>query len=364
VKTRILFLLSLVTILTSCHGQVKQNNANIGHTVSALSKSILVIFQASNNDYWFGSDVDGLYRYNGKTITHYTTSDGLSNNRIRSIQEDKHGHIYIATLGGISKFDGQKFTTLNVIESTSPYDNWKLDSDDLWFTMTGKSGDYGPYRYDGTNLYQLQFPKHYLADGYFTQNPDKPWSPYEVYSIYKDSKGNMWFGTSNFGACRYDGQTFNWLYEDHLTNVPNGGSFGIRSITEDKEGNFWICNTTYRYTMLPDSVKEDDKVLVNYKRQPGIADLQSADGGRSIYFMSALNDNEGNLWMASYGDGVCRYNGTEARQYIITDGPKNATIYSIYKDRKGDLWLGTHEAGAYKFNGQSFEKFVPTSAQP
>jgi len=39
-------------------------------------------------------------------------------------------------------------------------------------------------------------------------------------------------------VCRYDGKSILWLYEDHLTNLPNGGSFGIRAILEDKNENF------------------------------------------------------------------------------------------------------------------------------
>ncbi len=169
----------------------------------------------------------------------------------------------------------------------------------------------------------------------------------------------MWFGTATFGVCRYDGKSFSWLYEDHLTNVPNGGSFGIRSVTEDKDGKFWICNTNYRYTVSADSIKDNDKVLIKYERQKGIENVKSTDGNNRIYFMSATNDNDGNLWLASYGEGVCCYNGQTPKQYIVKDGAKNATIFSVYKDKKGKLWLGTHEAGAYKFNGQTFEKFAP-----
>lgn len=232
-----------------------------------------------------------------------------------------------------------------------------MQPDDLWFTMTGKNGEKGPYRFDGTNLYQLEFPKSHLADKYFSENADKPWSPYEVYSIYKDSKGTMWFGTANFGVCRYDGKSFSWLYEDHLTNVPNGGSFGIRAVTEDKEGKFWICNTNYRFNISAESRIEYDKVLVKYDRQTGIEGIKSSNGNDGIYFMSAINDNEGNLWMTTYDQGVWCYDGKTAKQYIIKDGTKNATLYSVYKDKKGGLWVGSHEAGVYRFDGEVFEKF-------
>lgn len=42
----------------------------------------MVIYQDKDDVYWFGSWEDGLYRYDRKTITHYTSKDGLRHNRI------------------------------------------------------------------------------------------------------------------------------------------------------------------------------------------------------------------------------------------------------------------------------------------
>lgn len=110
---------------------------------------------------------------------------------------------------------------------------------------------------------------------------------------------------------------------------------------------------------MADSVKENDRVLIKYEKQKGIEGIKSTNGNDGVYFMSAINDNEGNLWLATYDQGVWYYNGKTAKQYIVKDGAKNATLYSVYKDKKGVLWLGTHEAGVYKFNGHRFEKFLP-----
>lgn len=362
-KLTIFFCISILTILTSCNGQSithvadKNVSLKIGDTVSELSNSILIVFQATNGNYWFGSDKDGLFSFDGKTIIHFSTKDGLSDNRIRSIQEDKQGNIYISSLGGINKFDGKTLTTLTPVKNNPSENNWKLQPNDLWFSMVGKNGEKGPYRYDGKNLYQLEFPKHYMAGEYFKRFPNNAWSPYEVYYSYKDSKGTMWFGTSNFGVCRYDGKSLSWLYEDHLTNTPTGGSFGIRSIIEDIKGKYWFCNTHYRYNISPDSINENGKVLIKYEKEKGIEGIKSADGTDYIYFMSAIEDNNGDLWLATYNEGVWRYDGKVVTHYSVKEGAKDVTLYSIYKDRKGELWLGTHQAGAYKFDGKIFEKF-------
>lgn len=369
-KLYTLLLLSILTVFTSCNGQNQKtvdinseqtNKTTIGDTVSELDKTIFVVFQANNNDYWFGSDGQGVFRYDGKTILHFATKDGLCNNRIREIKEDKSGNIFFTTLEGISKFDGQKFTTLPVIESNE----WKLEPDDLWFRGPGKNG---PYRYDGESLYHLEFPKHYLADEFYTSNPNPSYNPYEVYTIYEDSKGFLWFGTSNFGICRFDGETLSWMYEKHLSEIEGGGQFGIRSIIEDKEGKFWFCNTSYRYNILSGSLIEQDKILINYKREKGIDNVKSPEGRDMIYFMSVIEDNKGDLWMVTYEQGVWRYDarlndevgqGKTITHYSVKDGSGDIKLFTIYKDKQGELWLGTHEAGAFKFNGNEFEKFKP-----
>ena len=40
----------------------------------------------------------------------YSTSEGLPQSQVNSITQDKNGYLWIATLGGLSKFDGKNFT--------------------------------------------------------------------------------------------------------------------------------------------------------------------------------------------------------------------------------------------------------------
>ncbi|RYD75068.1 MAG: hypothetical protein EOP53_17155, partial [Sphingobacteriales bacterium] len=322
-----------------------------------LGESIYCIFQDSKNNFWFGSNEDGVYRYDGKTLLYFTTKHGLANKVIREIKEDKSGNIYFSTqAGSISKFDEQKFTTLTVTKSDSPKNDWKLQPGDLWFK--GESGKNGPYRYDGKNLYSLEFPNHFMADDYYKQFPNMPWSPYEIYSIYHDRKGNIWFGTANFGICRFDGKFLSWLYEDHLTNIADGGSFGIRSILEDKTGKFWFCNTSYRYDISDSIVYDGNNAMISYKHETGIANFKAPDGKSMIYYLSAIEDNSANIWMATYDQGVWKYDGKNMTPFSVKDGEKEVKLFSIYKDKKGDLWLGTDGEGAYKFDGKSFNKFT------
>jgi ligand-binding sensor domain-containing protein len=352
-------LLIVLTILTSCQGQSTSTNTKsdnskelivAGDTVNELSNQLWYVFQDKKNNYWFGSNGEGLYRYDGKTIVQFTKKDGLANDTIRQIQEDKSGNIFISTFGGINKFDGQAFTTLQPINSKE----WKLDPNDLWFYILGKKNE-GVYRYDGNHLYHLEFPKHYLHDEIYPRVVNSFFSPYEVYSIYKDRKGAIWFGTSVFGACRFDGETVKWMYEDDLTYVPNGGTFGIRSIFEDKEGRFWFCNTWHRYIFDFDKTSTSNRL--QYQKIAGIGNATIFDGADYIYYSYIVEDENGDIWLTTWDKGVYQFDGENLTNYAVKDGTSDVHLVSMYKDNQGDLWLGTLENGAFKFNGNTFEKF-------
>lgn len=361
-KLKTLLFFSVLTILTSCNGQPKRNAYNApdfsqrivqGDTVIKLGDHLWYVFQDKKNNYWFGSDGEGVYRYDGKTILNFTTKHGLSNDQIRQIQEDTVGNMYFSTLDGINKYDGKQFTTLNSIKSNV----WKSEPTDMWFYMLGKTDEHGPYRYDGKNLYNLEFPKHYLHDEFMANGINPFFSPYEIYCIYKDRKGAMWFGTSVFGACRFDGKTIKWMYENDLTIVPEGGTFGIRSIYEDKEGAFWFCNTWHRYIFDFDKTAKSDRL--QYQKTNGIGNANIFSGDDYIYYLSIVEDNNGNIWLTTWDKGVYKYDGKTITNYAVKDDRKDVNLVSMYKDNQGNLWLGTPENGAFQFNGNAFERFKP-----
>jgi ligand-binding sensor domain-containing protein len=364
-------LFGLLAIQTSSRGQTTTQNSNgaaddressiaEGETVFELAKAITSIIQDKNGAHWFASAGRGVYRYDGKTITNFTVDDGLCDNHVHGMQRDRAGNLYFSSSGAISKFDGRKFTTLTIAGGSGHDNGWRLRADDLWF---GGSGDSGAiYRYDGDSLHRLEFPRTKRGDDHLLRFPRSEFpnarnSPYDVYTIYKDRSGAVWFGTAALGVCRYDGKSFDWLYEDHLTNTPGGGSFGIRSIIEDKDGKFWFCNTLYRYNILPKHSSEEEDGLILYKREDGVGDLAAMNEETPLYFAFVVEGDDGHLWMGTYGD-VWRYDGKNITRYPIGDDSKTIWISSLYKDSHGDIWIGAREAGAYKFNGKTFERFA------
>ena len=201
------------------------------------------------------------------------------------------------------------------------------------------------FGYDGKSLHRLEFPKTKLGDEHFekmprSKFPNAIYSPYDVYCILKDSKGNLWFGSTCVGVCRYDGKSFDWLTDKTLTAAP------VRSILEDKKGNFWF---TY----------SGGGSLDGFRAVNDFGKLQERAEGTIVEGMSIIEDDNGKLWTAALRAGAFKYDGKQKVGYPIKEGKTAIEVFAIYKDNQGVLWLGTHNGGAYKFNGKTFEKFRP-----
>ena len=345
------FLLILWTILGIFSSCFRENSTHVksqdpketpgleGEQVKDLDNSIMIVFQDKRNHYWFGSWETGVYRFDGTNLVHYSTNHGLPNNRIDEIKEDTFGNIYFISChpkSTVVKFDGKTFSTLESV----PSNNWKLQPNDLWFKNAFSNEHV--YRYDGKTLFELQLPK-----------PPDFTNPFEIYSIYKDVKGNMWFGTNPLGVCRYDGKSFDWITEEDVTEFRNEGANGVRSIAEDKNGDFWF-NTEFRYSIY-------DSLTLNsprfYSRHESIGTLDGNKDSDLDEYLSTVIDNNNDLWFVTYLNGVCKYDGAKISHYPVQDNGKDISLFSIFKDNKGDLWLGTHANGAYKLVGDSFVKF-------
>lgn len=335
-----------------------------GEIVPELDPAIWRVHHAKNGDYWFGSQSRGLYRYDGKTLVNFTAKDGLNYDVVGGIREDQAGNMYFPTTvvsdskprkykQGVTRFDGKVFTALAVPEKVAPAEAWEVHPDDLWFRGAQDTGTV--LRYDGKILHLLELPHTQEGDAAIakyprSEYPNIDFSPYDVFIDFMDSKGHIWFGTGNLGVCCFDGKGFGWLSESELQN----GSFGTRSIIEDKDGKYWFCDSQYRYT-----IDRSGEGGLSFKKEEGIRDAKDPTRPRIGGIISGVKGRDGTLWLATYGDGVWRYDGEVATRFPVMDGEKETTVFTISIDRFGVLWLGTQTAGAYKFNGKSFEKFRP-----
>lgn len=336
-----------VVILTSCEKQppatagnpdeVVSNetpfNQDNRHTHIKFTSMVRAIFEDSKGNFWFGSDLEGVCRYDGETFRYFTTDDGLSHNQIRTIQEDKDGFIWFATGNGVSRYNGKVFTTHTSESSlTSGFNaasDQKIASSDLWFNGELEGGI---YRYNGQNLSLIEFP--------VLESNHESFSISGTVTGISRGKDNMIWIANYQGVIGYNGESFSFINE-------RGFDYHVRSILEDSQGNLWIGNNGIGVLWYNgnETIKLSDKKELS----------SESSQNYPLHVFTIAEGKNSNIWFGDRDTGAWKYDGTSLTNYTVADGLPNLFVRVMYMDRKGQLWAGLADGGVAKFNGKSFE---------
>ena len=265
---------------------------------------------------WFGTD-GSVSRYDGETFTGLTTKDGLANNWVGSIHQDRDGVMWFGTWGGVSRYDGETFTTLTATDGLADNRVSSIQQDRdgvMWFGTWGS----GVSRHDGETFTTLT-----TEDG-LAHN--------EVGSIHQDRDGVMWFGTGG-GVSRHDGETFTTLTtEDGLAHNR------VTSIHQDRDGVMWFGTGGGGVS------RHDGETFTTLTTEDGLAHNEVG---------SIHQDREGVMWFGT-GGGVSRYDGETFTTLTTEDGLAHNEVGSIHQDREGVMWFGTWGGGVSRHDGETF----------
>ncbi len=77
-------------------------------------------------------------------------------------------------------------------------------------------------------------------------------------------------------------------------------------------------------------------------------------GLNSSYVLKLYIDSRGNIWSATSGGGVSKYDGENFIHYTKEQGLPTNNVWSILEDKKGDMWFGTYQGGLCKYDGENF----------
>ncbi len=147
------------------------------------------VFEDKSGVFWFATERVGVKKYDGKKFTVVDTSNGLPVNSIFDIMKDKYGNLWFATEGGgICKFDGEKYININEKDGLSSNVCYFIleDNDNLYI------GTVNGITILDNKLYQTE---QKLKFKYISQSEGLPSKELNQGAFYKDSKGNLWFGT-------------------------------------------------------------------------------------------------------------------------------------------------------------------------
>jgi len=329
---------------------------NVKTDTLKFTSGIRSIFQDSKGNYWFGSLQEGVAVYNGKSFSYFTINEGLSDNQIHSIQEDKEGVIWFDTQTGVSSFDGTRMinrTKVNnenfqndfLIKSTdNKTSKWMKSDNDLWFEAGNKAG---VYRYDGQRLHYLDFPPQKVL------NPND--NLFAVTDITKGKNNTVWFGTYA-GVFGYNGKEFKIINDDTLGFDRAIAPLHIRSIFEDSKGRLWIGNNGIGVLL-----KVGDSITNFSEKNKLIHPTSGRKGDKSMpgtleHVFTIAEDRKDNIWFGDRDAGIWKYDGVKMTNYTKKDGLTNDNALSIFEDDKGKLWFGMEDGKVYQFNGKTFER--------
>lgn len=180
---------------------------------------------------------------------------------------------------------------------------------------------------------------------------------HSINSLAADQQGNIWYGDIEEKAiCFYDFQTREHRKIARINDNPLFSmAEGANALFYDRQGRLWI--STWLYSVF---VRNENGV---FEKMPYDENLPYSIGYG--FFNDAIQDNFGNIWLATI-NGVSRYNPSYFVENIIktpsypffltTDF---ANVNTVMMDRKGSWWLGKME-GLIRYDTakKTFERYI------
>jgi ligand-binding sensor domain-containing protein/two-component sensor histidine kinase len=302
-----------------------------------------------------------------------TTQNGLSNNKVNCILQDKRGFMWLGTNDGLNRFDGNNVTVFR----NKPGDSSSLPGNIITDLLEDKEGllwiataDGGIARYDYRRPPALQFKQYKHLPGDSNSIPVNA-----INALLEDAQGYLWLATSGKGVIRFDKKTggFRPLVKTWTRTILALCAAANGTIWAGRQGGgllrFNPTDFTYQtdkryddlYAKLPHVVvtalycdKENnmwygswDKLLYHFNRATG-QETAYGNGFVADVVNSIAEDGQGRLWLGGRANGLQVFDKAKGRFYQFAQNPllegslSDNTVNCIYIDRQGASWVGTN----------------------
>jgi len=335
-----LWFLSMLFICTSLCAQ-KHLIFNHLRMENGLSQnSVMAIAQDKNQFIWMGTR-HGLNRYDGYRFKIYTNSsdnpNSISGNVINTLLSDSKGRLWVGTENGLNIYN-EKNDHFYRINKRSSANSFSCDSVECVYEDPQKNIWIGTD--NGLNLLldaEKQIFKKFLFD-----KPNYKSGLNCVFSIFKDEKQNLWVGTYN-GLVRiylFKGKYHFEIFRHNPNNKNSISSNAVKSIVIDKQKRLWLG--TYNGLNLFDYEHK------TFKRYQTSATDPNSIVNNDIRTLTC--DKAGNIWIGtqeglSIFDPITQKFSNYRYDPEQTGGLSQNSIHSIFQDLNGSVYLGTYYKG-------------------
>lgn len=289
----------------------------------------------------------------------WQTESGLPQNTVHAILETRDGYLWLATEGGLVRFDGLKFTVYDSQNTPALHsnniralleDNREDNQQALWIGTA-----------DGLTVFRPN-----SAPQLFTRGQGLPNN--SIWSIEQDASGHLSVQTaggvavyqngrfalreskesaeSNSGATLKDGHGTLWIANRGLQRSVNGkidtfpandplANDVILSLFEDREGNLWLGSESNGVTVLR------DQKFTTYTTKDGLTD----DLARCVF-----QDRQGAMWFGGSG-GLSKWQNGKISRLTVADGLSSNLVFALGETLSGDLLVGTQDGLNVIHNG-------------
>ncbi|MBX3163727.1 MAG: SpoIIE family protein phosphatase [Bacteroidetes bacterium] len=294
------------------------------------------IVQDSAGFFWLATD-GGVSRFDGKNFINYTTEDGLADNNVSAIYITKDQRLWLGHKNGmLTVYDGASFQQIKssfLPKDKAIYSFYQDKAGSLWIS-TETGGVIKLITTSGKNI------KKFSGKEGLSQY---------VFSTVEDKNGDFWFYT-DIGLKCYDKNTNSFNYFS-AAGMPLGQ---VTSLARDKNFNIYIgtmAGAISRY--YPDTKKFEP--IINP------ADVMSIthSGINPILPNTIYEDRQGNLWASVQNIGVIRHEKETGKLTLFStaNGLVVNKIKSIYEDIEGNILFGTVGEGFEIYSGERFVSF-------
>lgn len=341
-----------------CCGLLAQKYNFVNWTVEdgLVQSQASSICQDQYRQLWIGTE-GGISKFDGKKFTGYTVQEGLVANPVNNLFCDQAGNIWIGTNYGISFFNGRSFTNIrlntNSVNNISAIvqarneDIYTLSSYKLYNIKNGRAEKVlvsGDSTEKVTSLYATatgQLMAYVLAKGLYVFEYNRWQMAIAASTIFRQKPFYNLFITS-----AHDTLLTGPLGLYHLkNNVIQEYSVGNRKlsdlnilcIAEDSKKHTWLGTDNGIY-------KIEGETVTHFDAKSGFTD----NSVNCIY-----NDVENNLWFATDADGIYKFRENTFTYYDKSSGLSNTIIMGVSQTSSKKIYAAGYGGGLYELNAKN-----------